>query len=224
MAKLRPASCHRRIKRAYTRTSKYRRLSYIKGAPNHKIIHFDSGNRRYEMFPKTLVLNGTKAINLRHNAIEAARIVVTRQMSKTIGKFAFGLKLRVFPHHIIRENPIAMGAGADRMSQGMRSAFGKTISRAARLTPDQTIIQVYVQEENIKDAKRALEKASKKFGISCTIKILDNPLYVGAEAAALIKPKFREATPKAEEESIEETETTEKSETDAKEKPAEATA
>jgi len=176
------------------------------------------------MFPKTLVLNGTKAINLRHNAIEAARIVVTRQMSKTIGKFAFGLKLRVFPHHIIRENPIAMGAGADRMSQGMRSAFGKTISRAARLTPDQTIIQVYVQEENIKDAKRALEKASKKFGISCTIKILDNPLYVGAEAAALIKPKFREATPKAEEESIEETETTEKSETDAKEKPAEATA
>ena len=224
MAKLRPASCHRRIKRAYTRTSKYRRLSYIKGAPNHKIIHFDSGNRRYEMFPKTLVLNGTKAINLRHNAIEAARIVVTRQMSKTIGKFAFGLKLRVFPHHIIRENPIAMGAGADRMSQGMRSAFGKTISRAARLTPDQTIIQVYVQEENIKDAKRALEKASKKFGISCTIKILDNPLYVGAEAAALIKPKFREATPKAEEESIEETETTEKSETDAKEKPAEASA
>jgi large subunit ribosomal protein L10e len=218
MAKLRPASCHRRIKRAYTRTSKYRRLSYIKGAPNHKIIHFDSGNRRYEMFPKTIVLNGEKAINLRHNAIEAARIVVTRQMSKTVGKFAFGLKLRVFPHHIIRENPIAMGAGADRMSQGMRSAFGKTISRAARLKPDQTIIQVYVQEENVKDAKRALEKASKKFGISCTIKILDNPLYVGAEAAALIKPKFREATPKAEEETAEE------SETKAEEKPEEATA
>ena len=224
MAKLRPASCHRRIKRAYTRTSKYRRLSYIKGAPNHKIIHFDSGNRRYEMFPKTLVLNGTKAINLRHNAIEAARIVVTRQMSKTIGKFAFGLKLKVFPHHIIRENPIAMGAGADRMSQGMRSAFGKTISRAARLKPDQTIIQVYVQEENVKDAKRALEKASKKFGISCTIRTLDNPLYVGAEAAALIKPKFREATPKAEEETAEEIETTEESETKAEEKPEEATA
>ena len=224
MAKLRPASCHRRIKRAYTRTSKYRRLSYIKGAPNHKIIHFDSGNRRYEMFPKTLVLNGNIAINLRHNAIEAARIVVTRQMSKTIGKFAFGLKLRVFPHHIIRENPIAMGAGADRMSQGMRSAFGKTISRAARLKPDQTIIQVYVQEENVQDAKLALEKASKKFGISCTIRTLDNPLYVGAEAAALIKPKFREATPKAEEETAEEIETTEESETEAEEKPEEATA
>ncbi|MDP6845869.1 MAG: 50S ribosomal protein L16 [Candidatus Nanoarchaeia archaeon] len=224
MAKLRPASCHRRIKRAYTRTSKYRRLSYIKGAPNHKIIHFDSGNRRYEMFPKTIVLNADKAINLRHNAIEAARIVVTRHMSKNVGKFAFGLKLKVFPHHIIRENPIAMGAGADRMSQGMRSAFGKTISRAARVKPDQTIIQVYIQEENVKDAKRALEKASKKFGISCTIRTLDNPLYVGAEAAALIKPKFREAAPKAEEETTEEAETTEDAENKEEETTEEATA
>ena len=127
MAKLRPASCHRRIKRAYTRTSKYRKLSYIKGAPLHKIIHFDSGNKRYEMFPKTIILKSTVSMNLRHNAIEAARIVATRTLSRVLGKMDFGLKLRVFPHHIIRENPIAMGAGADRMSQGMRSAFGKTI-------------------------------------------------------------------------------------------------
>jgi|TARA_Y100000310_G_scaffold33793_1_gene31930 large subunit ribosomal protein L10e len=176
------------------------------------------------MFPKTIVLNADKAINLRHNAIEAARIVVTRHMSKNVGKFAFGLKLKVFPHHIIRENPIAMGAGADRMSQGMRSAFGKTISRAARVKPDQTIIQVYIQEENVKDAKRALEKASKKFGISCTIRTLDNPLYVGAEAAALIKPKFREAAPKAEEETTEEAETTEDAENKEEETTEEATA
>ena len=117
-----------------------------------------------------------------------------------------------------------MGAGADRMSQGMRSAFGKTISRAARVKPDQTIIQVYIQEENVKDAKRALEKASKKFGISCTIRTLDNPLYVGAEAAALIKPKFREAAPKAEEETTEEAETTEDAENKEEETTEEATA
>jgi hypothetical protein len=85
-----------------------------------------------------------------------------------------------------------MGAGADRMSQGMRSAFGKTISRAARLRPGQAIIQIYTQEAYLKLAKEALTKASKKFGFSCTISTIDNPLYVGAEAAALIKPKFRE--------------------------------
>ena len=221
MAKLRPASCHRRIKRAYTRTSKYRKLSYIKGAPNHKIIHFDSGNRRYEMFPKTVIIRSNAAINLRHNAIEAARIVVTRHLTRKLGKYAFGLKLRVFPHHIIRENPIAMGAGADRMSQGMRSAFGKTISRAARLKEGQDIIQIYVQEEDLKTAKEALSKASKKFGFSCTISETDNSLYVGAEAAALIKPKFREAAPKAPEEAVEEA-AEEKTEEAAEEKTEEA--
>ena len=204
MAKLRPASCHRRIKRAYTRTSKYRKLSYIKGAPLHKIIHFDSGNKRYEMFPKTVILKSTVDMNLRHNAIEAARIVATRTLSRVLGKMDYGLKLRVFPHHIIRENPIAMGAGADRMSQGMRSAFGKTISRAARLRPGQAIIQIYTQEAYLELAKEALTKASKKFGFSCTLSTIDNPLYVGAEAAALIKPKFREEV--IEEEIVEEAE------------------
>ena len=204
MAKLRPASCHRRIKRAYTRTSKYRKLSYIKGAPLHKIIHFDSGNKRYEMFPKTVILKSTVDMNLRHNAIEAARIVATRTLSRVLGKMDFGLKLRVFPHHIIRENPIAMGAGADRMSQGMRASFGKTISRAARLRPGQAIIQIYTQEEYLELAKKALTKASKKFGFSCTLSTIDNPLYVGAEAAALIKPKFREEV--IEEEIVEEAE------------------
>jgi len=144
------------------------------------------------MFPKTIILKSTVSMNLRHNAIEAARIVATRTLSRVLGKMDFGLKLRVFPHHIIRENPIAMGAGADRMSQGMRSAFGKTISRAARLRPGQAIIQIYTQEAYLKLAKEALTKASKKFGFSCTISTIDNPLYVGAEAAALIKPKFRE--------------------------------
>ncbi len=86
MAKLRPAKCHRRLKRAFTRTSKYRKKSYIRAAPNHKIIHFDSGNKRYEFFPSTVTLYAKKDINLRHNAIEAARIAVNRYMNKVLGK------------------------------------------------------------------------------------------------------------------------------------------
>ena len=101
-----------------------------------------------------------------------------------------------------------MGAGADRMSQGMRSAFGKTISRAARLRPGQAIIQIYTHEAHIKLAKEALTKASKKFGFSCTILTIDNSLYVGEEAAALIKPKFRE---EVKEKIVEETEAGEES-------------
>ena len=42
-------------------------------------------------------------------------------------------QLRIYPHHILRENPLAAGAGADRMSTGMKCAFGKPISVAARV-------------------------------------------------------------------------------------------
>ncbi len=177
MAKLRGARCHRRLKRAFTRTSKYRRKSYIKAAPPHKIIHFDSGNKRYEGFQYIVVLYAKKDINLRHNAIEAARVTTNRYMGKVAGKGSYGLKLRVFPHQIIRENPIAMGAGADRMSQGMRAAFGKSVSRSARVKANQAILQLYVQEGNVSNAKDSLRKAASKFPIACKSIVEKNKIY-----------------------------------------------
>ncbi len=177
MAKLRGARCHRRLKRAFTRTSKYRRKSYIKAAPPHKIIHFDAGNKRYEGFEYIVVLYAKKDINLRHNAIEAARVTANRYMGKTAGKGAYGMKLRVFPHQIIRENPIAMGAGADRMSQGMRASFGKSVSRSARVKSGQAIMQIYVTEGNIQNSKDALKKAASKFPIACKTVTEKNKIF-----------------------------------------------
>ena len=177
MAKLRGARCHRRLKRAFTRTSKYRRKSYIKAAPPHKIIHFDSGNKRYEGFEYVVVLYSKKDINLRHNAIEAARVTTNRYLGKTAGKGSYGLKLRVFPHQIIRENPIAMGAGADRMSQGMRASFGKSVSRSARVKAGQAILQIYSLEENISFSKDALRKAASKFPIACKVVVEKNKIF-----------------------------------------------
>jgi len=177
MAKLRGARCHRRLKRAFTRTSKYRRKSYIKAAPPHKIIHFDSGNKRYEGFEYVVVLHAKKDINLRHNAIEAGRITSNRVMGKLAGKGSYGIKLRVFPHQIIRENPIAMGAGADRMSQGMRAAFGKSVSRSARVKAGQAIMQIYVQEKDLPHAKDSLRKAASKYPIACKVIVNKNKIY-----------------------------------------------
>jgi large subunit ribosomal protein L10e len=177
MAKLRGARCHRRLKRAFTRTSKYRRKSYIKAAPPHKIIHFDSGNKRYEGFEYVVVLHAKKDINLRHNAIEAGRITSNRVMGKRAGKGYYGIKLRVFPHQIIRENPIAMGAGADRMSQGMRAAFGKSVSRSARVKSGQAIMQIYVQEKDLPHAKDSLRKAASKYPIACKVIVNKNKIY-----------------------------------------------
>ena len=114
---------------------------------------------------------------MRHNAIEAARVTTNRYLGKTAGKGSYGLKLRVFPHQIIRENPIAMGAGADRMSQGMRASFGKSVSRSARVKAGQAILQIYSLEENISFSKDALRKAASKFPIACKVVVEKNKIF-----------------------------------------------
>ena len=52
-------------------------------------------------------------------------------MQRKSGRMGYHLKIRVYPHHIVRENPMATGAGADRVQDGMRKAFGKPVSSVA---------------------------------------------------------------------------------------------
>ena len=70
---------------------------------------------------------------IRHVALEAARITANRHLSTDAGKMGFYMKLRVYPHEVLRENKQATGAGADRVSSGMRRAFGKNVGTAARV-------------------------------------------------------------------------------------------
>lgn len=83
------------------------------------------------------------------------------------------MKLMVYPHHVLRENPLAAGAGADRMSMGMQLAFGKPIGRAAQIKKGQTIVTVKVDKQNINVAKNALERFSHKLPCSCSIKVTE---------------------------------------------------
>ncbi len=168
MAKIRSAKAYRRTERAYTRKSKYKSKSYVRASPHIKIVRYDMGNLQ-KKFPFTVQLLATRAIQLRHNAIESARLTSNRLLENTIGKPAYHLKIRVFPHHILRENPLASGAGADRMSTGMKMSFGKPISAAAQLDRDQVIMQVGVEESNLAIAKKAMSRAKNKFACSCKI-------------------------------------------------------
>jgi len=70
-----------------------------------------------------------------------------------------------------------MGAGADRMSQGMRAAFGKSVSRSARVKSGQAIMQLFIPTENIQDAKTAFKKGASKFPIACKSIAEDNKIY-----------------------------------------------
>jgi len=171
MSKLRSGSAYRKIKKAYVRKSKYRKHNFVRGVPGSKVVMFDVGNKK-RAFPCSVLIRAKDYVNLRHNAIESARVAATKHIEKQIGKENFHLKIRVVPHHIMRENPLATGAGADRFQTGMKKAFGKPIGFAAQVKRGKILLQIFVEEEHILHAKEALRKASSKFPIACTTEIL----------------------------------------------------
>ncbi len=172
MAKLIRAVAWRRLERPYTRKSKYRKHNYVRSVPNNKIVKFDMGNLTAD-FPATLYLKSGADIQIRHNALEAARQTTNRFLEKKLGKQGFHLKVRVYPHHILRNNPLAAGAGADRMSTGMSRSFGKAVGIAARVRKGQILFQLDVPKEALTVAKEALRRAKNKMPCSCSIEVIE---------------------------------------------------
>ena len=132
-----------------------------------KVIKFDMGNPRKE-YSTTIKLNAKKSMHVRHNALESARMTSNRLLEKTLGK-NYHLRIKVYPFHVLRENPLASGAGADRMSTGMKKSYGKSIGSAARVKEGQTLIELRIDEANTKLGREALSRAAKKFPCSCKV-------------------------------------------------------
>ncbi|MCD6547299.1 MAG: 50S ribosomal protein L16 [Nanoarchaeota archaeon] len=161
MAKLRKGVCYRRIERPYTRKSRKREKSYVRGAPYPKIVLFDMGNRSAD-FPYRVSLISKDNVQIRHNALEAARVAVNKKLSKKVGEANYYFKVKVYPHHVLRENPLAAGAGADRFQTGMSHSFGKPIGLAAQVKKGQEIMYVDTTEKYVDIAKEALKQAIYK--------------------------------------------------------------
>jgi large subunit ribosomal protein L10e len=172
---LRPAVCYRDPKKqAYTRTAKkVMKKAYIRGVPGAKIHIYNMGDLHGNYDTEVaLVCQGN--IQLRHNALEAMRVACNQVLSRTFkGQYYF--KIRVYPHHVMRENPLASGAGADRFQTGMAKAFGKPIGRAARVKPGQKVASVYVTKEKIPVTKKALKRAMMKLSGKYKMQITENP-------------------------------------------------
>jgi large subunit ribosomal protein L10e len=150
-----PASMYRRLERPYTRRK------YMGGVPGSKVVAYDMGNLREE-FPITLSLVAKEPCQIRHSALEAARVAANRFLMKKVGRMNFHLKLRIYPHHVLRENKQATGAGADRVSSGMRHAFGKAVGSAARVAAGQKVASVSLEPQNFIVGKTALKRAGHK--------------------------------------------------------------
>ncbi|MBI4452795.1 50S ribosomal protein L16 [Candidatus Woesearchaeota archaeon] len=170
MARIRKFVAYRRLKRPYTRTSKFKSKSYIRMTPHPKVVRFNTGDASKE-FDCTLNLLSKADLNIRDNALESARQTSNKLLESYLGLNGFHLKVSVYPYHVLREHSLAAGAGADRFSSGMAHPFGKPIGVAARVHKGQTIFQIRVDKQNLGVAKQALERASKKLPCSCTIQV-----------------------------------------------------
>ena len=153
----------------------YTRREYTGGIPNSRITNFHMGNRvagEKGEFPVELTLKVDNACQIRHTALEAARIIVNATIREAAGPQGYSLRVRVYPHQVLRENKQATGAGADRVSQGMRCAFGKNVGTAARCKHGTTIISISTNPKNFLTAKDALRKASMKIPSPCSTKVV----------------------------------------------------
>jgi large subunit ribosomal protein L10e len=132
-------------------------------------------------FDCTVQLCSNSDLQIRDNALEAARQTSNRVLTKKIGKDGWKEKIRVYPHHILRENPLASGAGADRMSTGMARPFGKPIGIAARIMKGQVIFEIETSKQHVLIAKEALRRAATKLPCSTTTKVVDRSVVVKAK-------------------------------------------
>ena len=164
-----PASMYRRLKGpAYTRRK------YIGGVPNNRIMQFHVGNRRAAEtgeFPVVVELRSDNNCQIRHTALEAARVISNSTIRNQAGAQGYALRVHTFPHHVLRENKQATGAGADRVSQGMRCAFGKNVGTAARVKKNDVIISIQTTAEFYLAARDSLRKAGMKFPSPTTIRV-----------------------------------------------------
>ncbi|MBD3203828.1 50S ribosomal protein L16 [Candidatus Woesearchaeota archaeon] len=170
MARLRKFVAYRNLKRPYTRKSKYRKYSYVKANPVCRIAKFHTGNTKRE-FEYKISLISKDALQIRDNALEAARLSTNRTMERKAGRHNYHFILRTYPHNIIREHALASGAGADRFSTGMSRAFGTPTGIAARIKQGQSVFDLYVNKENVDLARKAIKKAKYKLPCTCRIEV-----------------------------------------------------
>jgi large subunit ribosomal protein L10e len=183
MAKTKRGALYKQIK-SHSNT----RREYMGGVPGSRITQFELGDRNGN-FNVVVDLVAEERCQIVHMALESMRVAANRVMTKNCGSAGYHLKVRVYPHEVLRENKQASGAGADRVSQGMRQSFGKAIGTAARVEVGQAIMTVRVTPERFAFVKEAFRKANTKLPIPTRLVIREGEEEVKKYIASGIKVK-----------------------------------
>jgi len=156
----RPAKCYR-----YCNGKPYPKTRYCRGVPDPKIRIFDCGKKKNpcEDFPACAHMVCDEVQQISSEALEAARVATNKYMIQNAGRDFYHIRIRPHPYHVLRINKTLSCAGADRLSSGMRGAFGKAYGTAARVDIGQCLISVRTKEEKVEVAAEALRRARFKF-------------------------------------------------------------
>jgi large subunit ribosomal protein L10e len=152
---------------------------FAPGTPNSKIARFTTGKYSLD-YDYVLYLISNGRVQIRSNALESARVAANKKLA-TLGEEGYYLVVRPYPHSVLRENKMIATAGADRLQEGMRKAFGKPIGVAARVHIGSTILELYVKAADLQKGKDAMHAAKAKLPMLTDVKVTQ---IVKAEAAA----------------------------------------
>ncbi|WP_418280564.1 50S ribosomal protein L16 [Halorubrum sp. DTA98] len=163
-----PASMYRKIDKP-----SFTRREYITGIPGSKIAQHNMGDLSSDPddYPVQISLRVEEELQVRHGSLESSRLSANRHLIKELGEGNYKMTLRKFPHQVIRENKQATGAGADRVSDGMRQAFGKPVGTAARLKANDIVFTAYCDVEQAPVVKEAFRRAYNKLSPPCRITV-----------------------------------------------------
>ncbi|HEV2137965.1 MAG TPA: 50S ribosomal protein L16 [Nitrososphaerales archaeon] len=158
---------------------------FAPGAPNSKVARFTTGKSRPD-YDDLFKLISEGKVQIRHNALEAARVAASKKVA-LIGEENFFLKVVTYPHVVLRENKMIATAGADRLQEGMRKAFGKPIGLAARVDIGDTVLELSLKAENFEKGKEAMKAASTKLPMKTHLEIvkLEKPVEAPAQPESI---------------------------------------
>lgn len=147
----------------YTRKSKKKSKNYIKAVPNPQVVKFRMGDisgYNKGKYPIQIEVYTKESVQIRDNALEAMRQYLHRFLTEQVGKDYY-FEIKPVPHHILRENRMITGAGADRMQTGMALSFGVAMSRAALIKAGKMLFKIAVLNPRHEQIARTLIYSAK---------------------------------------------------------------
>jgi large subunit ribosomal protein L10e len=163
-----PASMYRDIDKP-----SYTRREYITGIPGSKIAQHKMGAKEgdSDSYPVQISLVVEETVQIRHGSLEASRLSANRHLIKELGEGNYRMILRKFPHQVLRENKQATGAGADRVSDGMRQSFGKIVGTAARIQAGEALFTAWCEPDQADVVQEAFRRAYNKITPPCRVDV-----------------------------------------------------